>query len=351
MGDLSLLTQLRAAKKSNGVFAHCLGGEELGGGSLIFGTVMEGGLQYTSILDDQSHYFVQLNGISVAGHRLTDIDPSSFASTPDLFGSVSIRSGGVIIDSGTTLAMFPSAVYSVWLDAITALVNLPRVDSPDFQCYAFGSSDYKDLSKSFPTVTLHFEGADMTIEPPGYVFLHAAGPSLAACIGWQPMLSGDFSKITVIGDIILRNHLVVYDTDSMKVGWAPYDCSVGTITADGGEYNVSIVVGADLSTKPASTAASLPSTAPSSGSLSLLLALLLAASLALLAGPATPAGQSVPASQKLLVGSGGEGGECPCPPRLQSGREVGGAFGLQRGFRDDEDRPGGEKRLRRCVPM
>ncbi|CAI5527649.1 unnamed protein product [Closterium sp. Naga37s-1] len=251
MGSLSMFTQMQAAHKTNGVFAHCLGGEELGGGSLIFGTVLEDGLLYTSLLDDRSHCYVQLNGISVGGQRLPGIDQSSFSSHQDVFGSGSLQGGGVIIDSGTTLAMFPTPIYNTWLDAVTALITLPQVGATsDFLCYDFGSNKYEELSKYFPTVTLHFEGADMTVEPPGYVFLHSNGVVMAACIGWQPMLGGDFSKITVIGDIVLRNHLVVYDTDNMKLGWAPYDCSVGTITADGGEYNVTIIVGAKLSPPP-----------------------------------------------------------------------------------------------------
>ncbi|CAI5491660.1 unnamed protein product [Closterium sp. Naga37s-1] len=252
MGALSMLTQMQVARKTNGVFAHCLGGEELGGGSLIFGTVLEDGLLYTSLLDDRSHYYVQLNGISVGGQRLPGIDQSSFSSQPDVFGgSGSLQAGGVIMDSGTTLAMFPTPIYNTWLDAVTSLITLPQVGATsDFLCYDFGSNKYEELSKYFPTVTLHFEGADMTVEPPGYVFLHSNGVVMAACIGWQPMLGGDFSKITVIGDIVLRNHLVVYDTDNMKLGWAPYDCSVGTITADGGEYNVTIIVGANLSPPP-----------------------------------------------------------------------------------------------------
>ncbi|CAI5466628.1 unnamed protein product [Closterium sp. Yama58-4] len=252
MGALSMLTQMQAARKTNGVFAHCLGGEELGGGSLIFGTVLEDGLLYTSLLDDRSHYYVQLNGISVAGQRLPGIDQSSFSPQQDVFGgSGSLQGGGVIIDSGTTLAMFPTPIYNTWLDAVTSLITLPQVGATsDFLCYDFGSNKYEDLSKYFPTVTLHFEGADMTVEPPGYVFLHSNGVVMAACIGWQAMLGGDFSTITVIGDIVLRNHLVVYDTDNMKLGWAPYDCSVGTITADGGEYNITIIVGANLSPPP-----------------------------------------------------------------------------------------------------
>ncbi|CAI5946641.1 unnamed protein product [Closterium sp. NIES-65] len=215
----------------------------------------------------RSHYYVQLNGISVGGQRLPGIDQSSFSPQPDVFGgSGSLQAGGVIIDSGTTLAMFPTPIYNTWLDAVTSLITLPQVGATsDFLCYDFGSNKYEELSKYFPTVTLHFEGADMTVEPPGYVFLHSNymtivprgydflrfnGVVMAACIGWQPMLGGDFSKITVIGDIVLRNHLVVYDTDNMKLGWAPYDCSVGTITADGGEYNVTIIVGANLSPPP-----------------------------------------------------------------------------------------------------
>ncbi|CAI7775093.1 unnamed protein product, partial [Closterium sp. NIES-54] len=57
---------------------------------------------------------------------------------------------------------------------VTSLITLPQVGATsDFLCYDFGSNKYEELSKYFPTVTLHFEGADMTVEPPGYVFLHS----------------------------------------------------------------------------------------------------------------------------------------------------------------------------------
>ncbi|GJP37894.1 hypothetical protein CLOM_g22349 [Closterium sp. NIES-68] len=287
MGSLSMLTQMQAARKTNGVFAHCLGGEELGGGSLIFGTVLEDGLLYTGLLDDRSHYYVQLNGISVAGQRLPGIDQSSFSSQTDVFGSGSLQAGGVIIDSGTTLAMFPTPIYTAWLQAVTSLITLPQVEATsDFLCYDFGSNKYEELTKYFPTVTLHFDGADMTINPPGYVFLHSSGSVMAACIGWQAMLGGDFSKITVIGDIVLRNHLVVYDTDNMKLGWAPYDCSMGSITADGGEYNVTIIVGANLQAPPASNSSRSAAPGPT------LMLSLLAAALT---------------SAVLFLGDGGEG--------------------------------------------
>ncbi|CAI7926940.1 unnamed protein product, partial [Closterium sp. NIES-54] len=68
-----------------------------------------------------SHYYVQLNGISVGGQRLPGIDQSSFSSQQDVFGgSGSLQAGGVIIDSGTTLAMFPTPIYNTWLDAVSA---------------------------------------------------------------------------------------------------------------------------------------------------------------------------------------------------------------------------------------
>lgn len=122
---------------------------------------------------------------------------------------------------------------------------------------------YGDLPKYFPTVTLHFEDADMVLPPSNYLFVKddvsapratrcspppwawppfvspalqmaAPEPELAtlsctcpmqpagssACLGWT---SG---PQTILGDIVLHDLLVTFDIDNDKLGWAPFDCKI-----------------------------------------------------------------------------------------------------------------------------
>ncbi|KAH7439753.1 hypothetical protein KP509_04G074700 [Ceratopteris richardii] len=103
--DLSIISQLKSQGKASGVFAHCLDGGAEGGGILVIGEVQEPGLVYTRILQNQSHYNVNLKSISVNG-AIIPID-----------SSVSLN-GGTIIDSGTTLAYFSDSSYQLLLQAV-----------------------------------------------------------------------------------------------------------------------------------------------------------------------------------------------------------------------------------------
>ncbi|XP_022761690.1 aspartic proteinase-like protein 2 isoform X5 [Durio zibethinus] len=47
------------------------------------------------------------------------------------------------------------------------------------------------------------------------------------CIGWQNsgMQSRDQKNITLLGDLVLSNKLVVYDLENQTIGWTEYNCS------------------------------------------------------------------------------------------------------------------------------
>ncbi|KAJ7518976.1 hypothetical protein O6H91_20G017600 [Diphasiastrum complanatum] len=106
--DLSVPSQLAAQGKAPHKFAHCLNGEQSGGGILVIGDVVVADMQFTPLVPNASHYNVNLLGISVNSANLS-IDPAEFASAD---------SSGAIFDSGTTLAYLPQRAYDTFVRAI-----------------------------------------------------------------------------------------------------------------------------------------------------------------------------------------------------------------------------------------
>ncbi|GMP21761.1 hypothetical protein CsSME_00000063 [Camellia sinensis var. sinensis] len=61
------------------------------------------------------------------------------------------------------------------------------------------------------------------------------------CVGWQNggMQSKDGKELTLLGDMVLSNKLVLYDLENQTIGWAKYNCSSSVKVRDdpsGQEY-------------------------------------------------------------------------------------------------------------------
>lgn len=209
--NLSVISQLLNQNKASGVFAHCLDGEGEGGGILVIGEVQESALIYTPILQNQPHYNVNLKSISVNG------------VTIPIDSSVS-QNGGTIIDSGTTLAYFSDVVYQQLLQAIFDAVKLDTTAYPweGMTCIPYVSS----VNDVFPSVTLNFDGkgAVMVIKPHEYLIQAEGKPGKGWCIGFQTPGSTNLN-LNIIGDLVLKDRLVVYDLQQQRIGWTDYNCS------------------------------------------------------------------------------------------------------------------------------
>jgi len=110
------------------------------------------------------------------------------------------------------------------------------------QCFLTSSS----FDSSFPTVTLYFRGGvAMTVKPENYLLQQASvDNNVLWCIGWQ---RNQGQEITILGDLVLKDKIFVYDLANMRMGWADYDCSmsVNVTTSSGknryvntGQYDV-----------------------------------------------------------------------------------------------------------------
>ncbi|KAL0436355.1 UNVERIFIED_CONTAM: Aspartic proteinase-like protein 2 [Sesamum radiatum] len=209
---LSVISQLSSQGITPNSFSHCLKGENGGGGILVLGQIVEPNIVYTPLVPSQPHYNVNLQSISVNGQTL-NIDSSVFATSGNR---------GTIIDSGTTLAYFAEEAYDPFVSAITQTVSqsVRPLLSKGNQCYLTTSS----ISEIFPPVSLNFAGgASMILRPQDYLLQqNSVGGAAVWCIGIQKIQG---QGITILGDLVLKDKIVVYDLAGQRIGWANYDCS------------------------------------------------------------------------------------------------------------------------------
>ncbi|XP_016515427.2 aspartic proteinase 36 [Nicotiana tabacum] len=208
----SLISQLAVSGKVKKVFAHCLDGSN-GGGIFAIGQVVQPKVKSTPLVPNEPHYNVVMKGIEVNGKAL-DIPTT-------IFDAGSNR--GTIIDSGTTLAYLPNKVYS-------ALMSKLMVKQPDlpthlvegsFHCFYYSGK----VDDGFPVVTFQFaDSLSLTVYPHDYLFQVNDNEW---CIGWQDsgMQTKDGKEITLLGDLVLSNKLVLYDLENQSIGWTEYNCS------------------------------------------------------------------------------------------------------------------------------
>lgn len=210
---MSVISQLASQGVAPNVFSHCLRGDDGGGGILVIGEIVEPNIVYSPLVPSQPHYNLNLQSISVNG-QILQIDPSVFATSSNR---------GTIVDSGTTLAYLASEAYDPFISAITASVSqsVHPVVSNGNQCYLITSS----VSDIFPQVSLNFAGgASMILRPQDYLIQQGSISGAARwCIGLQKLQG---SGITILGDLVLKDKIIVYDLGGQRIGWANYDCSM-----------------------------------------------------------------------------------------------------------------------------
>ncbi|KAG7548189.1 Aspartic peptidase domain superfamily [Arabidopsis suecica] len=218
-GRLSVVSQLSSQRLAPEVFSLCLSGGQDGGGVMVLGENRLPNTVYTPLVRSQTHYNVNLKTVAVNDLTLP-IDPSIF----------SVATGyGTIIDSGTVLVYFPAEAYDTVIQAISNVVSLYGRPIPykSFQCYniTYGMSSHLVVADMFPEVTLGFAGgASMVIKPEAYLF--QMFPDLVNAIWCLAFRSSTSRRITIIGEVAIRDKMFVYDLDHQRIGWAEYNCSL-----------------------------------------------------------------------------------------------------------------------------
>ncbi|CAI0615609.1 unnamed protein product [Linum tenue] len=108
-GDLSVPSQLSSRGLIPRVFAHCLKGDGMGGGTFVLGKILEQGITYTPLTPNKQLYFVNLQSIAVNGDMLA-VDPVVFTNR------------GTFFDTGTTYAYLVDEAYNPFVNAVS---NIP----------------------------------------------------------------------------------------------------------------------------------------------------------------------------------------------------------------------------------
>ncbi|KAL3693322.1 hypothetical protein R1sor_006973 [Riccia sorocarpa] len=219
---LSVVSQLADGDFTTNEFAHCLQGDTGHGGLFVVGDIQETGLVYTPMVANQFHYNVNLQRISV-GDTMLDIDPDVFAVTSD-------GGGGTIFDSGTTLALLADKAFDAFVNQLLAVVSVPYITIADTTCFEHSS---RDVSSVFPSVTLYFEGgAQMQLKPENYLYRQQVSVSSQWCLAWSSSSSSGLD-LSILGDIVLKNKLVVYDIENEQIGWMDFNCQ-SSVKVSGG---------------------------------------------------------------------------------------------------------------------
>eukprot|EP00850_Spirogloea_muscicola_P012309 SM000079S22427 [mRNA] locus=s79:140705:145271:+ [translate_table: standard] len=275
-GSLALPAYLSQKLKSLGlsdVFAICLGGEA-GGGLLQFGAarIPSKGVVYTPLrADARDLWRVSLLRMSVRGVPLP-VSSSACGST--------VR-GNCIFDSGQTYSSLSPVLQAALVKAIRSTVGtVPTVDNPqeaaasdDFASLCFptnatyicslpllsppivavmalvgimalvgmirriSTSSNRILSAGkllarFPAINLQFDGIGRfyNIPPLSYTYTQDSGnkdyPWL--CTRTFPAATSD-GIVVVVGDLWMRNFLVVHDRGNNRLGWTAQTCELSLL--------------------------------------------------------------------------------------------------------------------------
>lgn len=186
------------------IFSMCFNED---GGSLLFGGYNSiyslDTISWTRIIHE-SYYMIWLNGISVNGRDLNVNYPPT------------------IIDTGTTLMLFPNNIYNAWktsmqhnnchIEGLCGENSIFRKDS----CWFFDDSTIK----LFPTFEFTFqsqESNDITITlTPDMYFLDLTSNRGTKCkyLGVSP----NDQQFVVLGGTFLRNFHTIYDRENRLFG-------------------------------------------------------------------------------------------------------------------------------------
>ncbi|XP_047316282.1 aspartic proteinase 36-like [Impatiens glandulifera] len=216
-GDLSIVDQLVKKGVINDSFSLCYGGMDIEGGAMVLGGISPpSDMVFTRSDPNRSPYYnIELKGIHVAGKQLP------------LNTSVFEGKYGTVLDSGTTYGYLPTTAFIAFKDAIMKeLSSLKQIAGPDPNyddiCFSGAGSDLSQLTKVFPTVDMIFDnGQKLSLDPENYLFRHSKKPG-AYCLG---IFQNGMDTTTLLGGIIGRNTLVMYDREHEKIGFWKTNCS------------------------------------------------------------------------------------------------------------------------------
>ena len=217
-GSLSLVSQLGVPK-----FSYCLTPyqDTNSTSTLLLGpsaSLNDTGVSSTPFVASPSsapmstYYYLNLTGISL-GTTALSIPPNALSLKAD-------GTGGFIIDSGTTITLLGNTAYQQVRAAVQSLVTLPTTDGSDSTgldlCFELPSST--SSPPAMPSMTLHFDGADMVLPAESYMM----SDSDLWCLAMQNQTDGGLS---ILGNYQQQNMHILFDVGGGRLSFQNADCS------------------------------------------------------------------------------------------------------------------------------
>ncbi|CAL5012943.1 unnamed protein product [Urochloa decumbens] len=160
-----------------------------------------------------SMYFLSLKGISLGTKRLP-IDPVAFAINDD-------GTGGVIIDSGTSITWLQQDAYEAVRRGLLSAIPLPAANDTDIgldTCFPWPPPP--NVTVTVPDFVFHFDGgANMTLPPENYMLIASTTGYL--CLAMAPSGAG-----TIIGNYQQQNLHVLYDVANSLLSFVTAPCDI-----------------------------------------------------------------------------------------------------------------------------
>ena len=153
-------------------------------------------------------YYLSLEGISVGG-QLLNIPDGTFDLQSD-------GTGGLIIDSGTTVTYLEQSGYDLVKKALMSYINLPQADGSNIGLDLCYSQQSGSSTTKFPTITFHFKGADFNLPKENYIYVDSSG---IICLAMLPS-----SGMSIFGNIQQQNYHILYDNGKNMLSFAPTVC-------------------------------------------------------------------------------------------------------------------------------
>ncbi|XP_071724784.1 aspartic proteinase nepenthesin-1 [Rutidosis leptorrhynchoides] len=216
-GPLSLISQLKESK-----FAYCMASIDDGNKTspLFMGSLLPASLNKSnSVLkttplvqnpSQPSFYYLSLEGISLGGTRLKSIDKTTFALQDD-------GSGGLIIDSGTTITYLDNSAFQEVKKEFTSQVDLPLDDSGAAGLDVCFKLPSESTEVKVPKFVFHFEGADLDLPGDNYMISDSS-------LGLLCLAMASSSGMSILGNVQQQNMLVVHDLQKETLSFQHTKC-------------------------------------------------------------------------------------------------------------------------------
>ncbi|CAI7869408.1 unnamed protein product, partial [Closterium sp. NIES-54] len=243
--NLSLPSQLSRAGAGCNVFGHCLDSAASGGGYFFIGeALLPSTLTWTprAATSDTRYYHASLLRMSYGSKKLPIDNVKAFHDKTTASASAynedgGVESGGAIFDSGSSFAYLPAAPFEALLQMVaadaaaaglqsdTTVTVLPHCWRTGIRSVADVASRFSALIFSFGSHSIFSSSSDLSVAPSTYLISPRHGTVCLGILNGEESIALGGAPRTIIGDIVMRGYLMVYDNENARIGWTLANCS------------------------------------------------------------------------------------------------------------------------------